>query len=223
MHGRPANNPFHLDTFRSLAAARLYADPLLPTATPVAPVPPPSDFDLNPSAFADWNGPAPTRPAAVLVPIVARDELTVLLTERTPHLAAHAGQIAFPGGKPDPGDNGPIDTALREAEEEIGIARASVEPLGFLDVYRTGTGFAVTPVVALIRPGFELSLNANEVAAAFEVPLAFLMNPANHRIDARTLGGRDRRFYAMPYGERYIWGATAGILRNMYDRLFSAL
>ncbi len=223
MHGRPTDNPFDLDTFRLLAAARLHANPLVPPATPVAPVPPPSDFDLNPSAFADWNGPAPIRQAAVLVPIVARDELTVLLTERTPHLAAHAGQIAFPGGKPDPGDNGPIDTAVREAEEEIGVARTFVEPLGFLDVYRTGTGFAVTPVVALVRPGFELSLNANEVAAAFEVPLAFLMNPANHRIDARTLGGRDRRFYAMPYGERYIWGATAGILRNMHDRLFSAL
>mgnify|MGYP001806732444 CR=1 FL=1 len=222
MHGLPDQDPFGLDAFRAAAATRLLASPTLPSATPVAPVPPPSDFDLNPSAFAEWNGPAPVRPAAVLVPIVARDGLTVLLTERTPHLAAHAGQIAFPGGKPDPGDTGPIDTALREAEEEIGIPRSCVEPLGFLDVYRTGTGFAVTPVVALIRPDFALTLNANEVAAAFEVPLAFLMDPANHRIDARTLGGRDRRFYAMPYGERYIWGATAGILRNMHDKLFSA-
>ncbi|OYW54520.1 MAG: CoA pyrophosphatase [Hyphomicrobium sp. 32-62-53] len=222
MHGHPPPDPFTLDAFRARAAQRLLASPTLPSATPVAPVPPPSDFDLNPSAFAEWNGPAPVRPAAVLVPIVVRDSLTVLLTERTPHLAAHAGQIAFPGGKPDPGDTGPIDTALREAEEEIGMHRGLVEPLGFLDVYRTGTGFAVTPVVALIRPDFALSINANEVAAAFEVPLAFLMDPANHRIDARTLGGRDRRFYAMPYGERYIWGATAGILRNMHDKLFSA-
>lgn len=228
MHGRPGQDPFGqdpfgLDTFRARAAARLHASPLNPSATPKAPVPPPSDFDLNPSAFAEWNGPAPVRPAAVLVPIVARDGLTVLLTERTPHLAAHAGQISFPGGKPDPGDTGPVDTALREAEEEIGIPRAFAEPLGFLDIYRTGTGFAVTPVVALIRPDFTLSLNINEVAAAFEVPLAFLMDPANHRIDALTLNGRDRRFYAMPYGERYIWGATAGILRNMHDKLFSAL
>jgi hypothetical protein len=97
-----------------------------------------------------------------------------------------------------------------------------VEPLGFLDVYRTGTGFAVTPVVALVRPDFALVPNANEVAAVFEVPLAFLMDPANHRIDAHTLGGRDRRFYAMPFGERYIWGATAGILRNMHDKLFAS-
>jgi 8-oxo-dGTP pyrophosphatase MutT (NUDIX family) len=222
MHGHPTPDPFALEAFRARAAIGLLASPTLPSATPVAPVPPPSDFDLNPSAFAEWNGPAPVRPAAVLVPIVVRDSLTVLLTERTPHLAAHAGQIAFPGGKPDPGDTGPIDTALREAEEEIGMHRGFVEPLGFLDVYRTGTGFAVTPVVALIRPDFALSINANEVAAAFEVPLAFLMDPANHRIDARTLGGRDRRFYAMPYGERYIWGATAGILRNMHDKLFSA-
>ena len=185
-------------------------------------VAPPSDFDLNPTAFADWNGPAPARPAAVLVPVIARDQLTVLLTERTSHLAAHAGQIAFPGGKPDTSDVSSIDTALREAQEEIGLPRALVEPLGFLDVYRTGTGFAVTPVVALVRPDFEPAINVNEVAAAFEVPLAFLMDPANHRIDAHTLGGRDRRFYAMPYGERYIWGATAGILRNMHDRLFSA-
>lgn len=213
---------YGLDGFRRVAAECLHAAPCVPVVRPAGQVSPPSDFDLNPSAFSDWTGSAPPRPAAVLVPVVARDELMVLLTERTPHLAAHAGQIAFPGGKPDPGDKGPIDTALREAEEEIGLSRAFAEPLGFLDLYRTGTGYAVTPVVALIRPGFHLTINTNEVAAAFEVPLAFLMNPANHRIDAHTLGGRDRRFYAMPYGERYIWGATAGILRNLHDKLFSA-
>lgn len=183
---------------------------------------PPSDFDLNPSAFIDWSGHLAARPAAVLVPVVVRDDLFVLLTERTPHLAAHAGQIAFPGGKPDPGDSGPVETALREAQEEIGLDRRFVEPLGFLDDYRTGTGFAVTPVVALVGPGFTLEPNTDEVASVFEVPLAFLMNPANHRIDARTLGGRDRHFYAMPFGERYIWGATAGIIRNMHDKLFAA-
>jgi 8-oxo-dGTP pyrophosphatase MutT (NUDIX family) len=195
---------------------------VLPGATPLAPVPPPSDFDLNPSAFAEWNGPAPVRPAAVLVPVIARDRLTVLLTERTPHLAVFFFNDTSTTEIYTHSDTGPVDTALREAEEEIGIPRAFVEPLGFLDVYRTGTGYAVTPLVALIHPGFELTLNANEVAAAFEVPLAFLMDPANHLIDARILGGRDRRFYAMPYGERYIWGATAGILRNMHDKLFSA-
>lgn len=217
----PDAEPFHSAAFRARAAKGLHAHPrtLAIAGTAVAP---PSDFDLNPSAFADWTGHEPARPAAVLVPVVERDPLTVLLTERMPHLAAHAGQIAFPGGKPDPDDSGPIETALREAEEEIGLSRTYVEPLGFLDIYRTGTGFAVTPVVALVAPGFALSLNVGEVAAAFEVPLAFLMDPANHRIDARSLGGRDRRFYAMPFGERYIWGATAGILRNMHDRLFSA-
>jgi 8-oxo-dGTP pyrophosphatase MutT (NUDIX family) len=213
--------PLRLDTFRSLAVRRLHPAPQI-TTHEAGSVPPPSDFDLNPSAFADWSGNAAARPAAVLVPIVARDDLCVLLTQRTPHLAAHAGQISFPGGKPDPLDTGPVDTALREAEEEIGLARTFVEPIGFLDVYRTGTGFAVTPVVALVHPGFVVVPNANEVAAVFEVPLAFLMDPANHRIDAHTLGGRDRRFYAMPFGERYIWGATAGILRNMHDKLFGS-
>ncbi len=212
---------FSPETFRALAVSRLHPAPQGATHE-AGSVPPPSDFDLNPSAFTDWSGSAPARPAAVLVPVVARDDLFVLLTERTPHLAAHAGQIAFPGGKPDPLDTGPIETALREAEEEIGLARTFVEPIGFLDVYRTGTGFAVTPVVALIDPGFTVVPNANEVAAVFEVPLAFLMDPANHRIDAHTLGGRDRRFYAMPFGERYIWGATAGILRNMHDKLFGS-
>ncbi|MGE5267319.1 MAG: CoA pyrophosphatase [Deltaproteobacteria bacterium] len=212
---------FHLAAFRALASGRLRAAPQRSPRTG-EPIPPPSDFDLNPSAFVEWTGPAPARPAAVLVPVVARAPLTVILTERTSHLEAHAGQIAFPGGKPDPSDDGPAETALREAEEEIGLSRHLIEPIGFLDVYRTGTGFAVTPVVGIVRPDFHLKLNENEVAAAFEVPLSFLMNPANHRIDALTLAGRDRHFYAMPYGERYIWGATAGILRNMHDRLFSA-
>ncbi len=217
------NSPglFQMPAFRRLAAGRLRSAPQPPPRAG-EPIPPPSDFDLNPSAFVEWSGPAPARPAAVLVPVVARETLTVLLTERTSHLASHAGQIAFPGGKPDPADTGPAETALREAEEEIGLSRHLIEPIGYLDVYRTGTGFAVTPVVGIVQPDFHLKLNHDEVAAAFEVPLSFLMNPANHRIDALTLAGRDRRFYAMPYGERYIWGATAGILRNMHDRLFSA-
>jgi 8-oxo-dGTP pyrophosphatase MutT (NUDIX family) len=217
----PIDDAFRVETFRTLAANRLHSAPQT-VAREDDRVAPPSDFDLNPSAFVDWSGKKAAQPAAVLLPVVARGDLYVLLTERTSHLAAHAGQIAFPGGKPDPGDSGPVATALREAEEEIGLARAFIEPLGFLDVYRTGTGFAVTPVVALVRPGFTLIPNPNEVAAVFEVPLAFLMDPSNHRIDAHTLGGRDRRFYAMPYGERYIWGATAGILRNMHDKLFAA-
>jgi 8-oxo-dGTP pyrophosphatase MutT (NUDIX family) len=209
------------EPFRALAAARLNPAPPAVAATAET-VAKPSDFDLNPSAFRDWQGASPARPAAVLVPIVARSELTVLLTQRTSHLPAHAGQISFPGGKPHPEDPGPLITALRETEEEIGLGRAFVEPMGFLDTYRTGTGFAVTPVVGLVNPGFTISPNADEVADVFEVPLAFLMDPANHHIHAHTIGGRDRRFYAMPYGTRYIWGATAGILRNMHDKLFAA-
>ena len=216
-----ANLPQH-DAFRALAERRLNREPAASVASG-EPISPPSDFDLNPTAFSDWQGLAPARPAAVLVPVVAREELAVLLTLRTAHLGAHAGQIAFPGGKPDDSDRGPVDTALREAEEEIGLPRPFIEPLGFLDIYRTGTGFAVTPVVALIRPGFNLVPNTDEVAAVFEVPLAFLMNPANHRIDAHSISGRDRHFYAMPYGEHYIWGATAGILRNLHDKLFAAV
>jgi 8-oxo-dGTP pyrophosphatase MutT (NUDIX family) len=178
-----------------------------------------SDWDLNPEMLADFEAMEPARPAAVLVPIVMREELTVLLTERTHHLATHAGQIAFPGGKVDRDDLSPVHTALREAEEEIGLARANVEMLGFLDNYRTGTGFLVTPVVALVRPDFNLVLQAGEVADAFEVPLAFLMDARNHQRHARPWRGRDRHFYAMPYGERYIWGATAGMIKNLHERL----
>ncbi len=211
--------------FRDLASVRLHARATegLQPMTASDQVLPPSDFDLNPAAFADWRGGDAPRPAAVLVPIVARDDLTVLLTQRTDHLPAHAGQISFPGGKPHPEDDGPLATALREAQEEIGLQPEAVTPLGFLDTYRTGTGYAVTPVVALVAPTISLSLNNDEVADAFEVPLAFLMDPANHRIEARTLSGRSRHFYAMPYGDRYIWGATAGILRNMQVRLFEPL
>ncbi len=156
----------------------------------------------------------------MLVPVIARGDVTLLFTQRTDHLPAHAGQIAFPGGKMDDGDDGPVATALREAHEEIGLDPALVEPLGLLDPYRTGTGYLITPVVALIEPGFRLSLNRNEVVDAFEVPLAFLMDARNHQTHGRVIGGRERRFHAMPYGERFIWGATAGILKNMHERLF---
>ena len=178
----------------------------------------PSDFDLNP------DYPAPDalslKPAAVLVPIIAGATLTVLLTERTGDLAAHAGQIAFPGGKIDTGETA-LQAALREANEEIGLDAAFVEPLGFLDPYRTGTGFLVTPAVAIIRPGFVLQPNPREVADVFEVPLAFLLDSANHRIDSRFWRGAERQYYAMPYGERYIWGATAGIIKTLQRRLLT--
>ncbi len=179
----------------------------------------PSDFDLNPELVADLGVMEPPREAAVLVPIVARAELTVLLTVRTAHLSSHAGQISFPGGKIDETDASVLDTALREAEEEIGLDRGLVEPLGYLDKYRTGTGYCVVPVVALVQPSFTLSLNADEVATAFEVPLAFLMNTDNHQRHSRPWRGRERHFFAMPFGEHFIWGATAGMIRNMHERL----
>jgi 8-oxo-dGTP pyrophosphatase MutT (NUDIX family) len=158
--------------------------------------------------------------AAVLVPIVERAEPTVLLTQRTSHLANHSGQIAFPGGKVDDTDADVVAAALREAHEEVGLAAGYVQVLGNLPVYTTGSAFIVTPVVALVRPGFTLAPNAGEVADVFEVPLAFLMNPANHRRHTLTVEGMQRHWFSMPYQsdemERFIWGATAGMLRNFY-------
>ncbi len=182
----------------------------------------PSDFDLNPDLAAELSGHPPPCPAAVLVPIVVRARLNVLLTQRTDSLSRHPGQIAFPGGKMEAGDADPIATALRETQEEIGLSASFVEPLGYLDAYRTGTGYRIFPVVALVREGFELALDPNEVADAFEVPLAFLMDARNHKTHIRSWGGGERRFYAMPFEQRYIWGATAGIIKNMHERLFPA-
>ncbi len=161
--------------------------------------------------------------AAVLVPIVLRDRPTVLLTERTTHLSTHSGQVAFPGGKTDPEDAGPADTALREAWEEVGLEARSVEVLGTLPVYVTGTSFMVTPVVALVQPDSALRPNPYEVADVFEVPLDFLLDPANHRRHAMEWQGHRREWFSMPFQEsgpdgktRFIWGATAGMLRNFY-------
>lgn len=162
----------------------------------------------------------PLRPAAVLVPVVARAEPSVLLTLRAPHLNSHAGQIAFPGGKIDPGDASPLEAALREAEEEIGLDRSFVQPVGYLDLYATSFGFRILPTLACVSPGFELALNSSEVDDAFEVPLSFLMNPANHQLHSKEFRGAMRSYYAMPFAERYIWGATAGILRVLYERIY---
>ncbi len=213
-----APSPMSERGFRRLAEAALsktahLADPDAPDT--------PSDFDLSPELVPEIAR-APLSPAAVLIPIVARSELTVLLTQRTEGLSRHAGQIAFPGGRMEPTDRDAIATALREAEEEIGLDPSFVEPLGYLDTYRTGTGFRIFPVVSLVREGFTLKLDAREVADAFEVPLAFLMNEDNHRTETRAWRGQERRFYAMPFEQRYIWGATAGIMKNMHKRLFPA-
>ena len=222
-----AASPFTEAGFRRAAARALHSRP--PESPPVGgpperggTVPAPSDFDLNPDAVAWLKDHPEPRPAAVLVPVVARLPLTVLLTQRTDDLPRHAGQIAFPGGKIEEDDRDPIAAALREAEEEIGLDPRLVEPLGYLDAYRTGTGYRILPVVGLVKPGFRLKLDDREVADAFEVPLSFLMDERNHQTHVRSLRGVERRFYAMPFEERYIWGATAGIMKNLHQRLFPA-
>jgi 8-oxo-dGTP pyrophosphatase MutT (NUDIX family) len=161
----------------------------------------------------------PIRPAAVLIPVVDHPQPTVLLTQRSAHLNDHAGQIAFPGGKIDPTDASPKDAALREAEEEVGLDRRFVDPIGYLDLYGTSFGFRILPTVARVKPGFTLRINQSEVDDAFEVPLAFLMDPNNHQLHSKEFRGMERTFYAMPFAERYIWGATAGILRVLYERI----
>lgn len=200
--------------FRARARGRLHAAP-----SPDARF---SDDDLNPEARMIPPGITP-KPAAVLVPLVARNGgLSLLLTQRTEHLAKHAGQVAFPGGKIDAGDADPVAAAVRETEEETGITSDFVEPIGFLDTYLTGTSYRITPVVAVLREGFTVSPHAGEVSAVFEVPLAFLMDPANHQRHSREWQGKARFYYAMPFGERYIWGATAGMIRNLYVRVYGA-
>ncbi len=171
--------------------------------------------------------------AAVLIPLVMRDELMMLLTQRTTNLSTHSGQVALPGGRTDATDVDAADTALREAHEEIGLPRSHAEVLGSLPIYVTGTAYIITPVVALVTPGFVLAPNPGEVADVFEVPLAYLMNPANHRRHAVEFDGVLREWLSMPYldssvlqdngqsPERFIWGATAGMLRNLY-RFLSA-
>jgi 8-oxo-dGTP pyrophosphatase MutT (NUDIX family) len=155
--------------------------------------------------------------AAVLVPLVNRsDGITVLLTQRTAHLHDHAGQISFPGGRVDEGDVDRIDTALREAAEETGLQRVHVTPLGCLPEHDIPTGFRVTPVVGWIEPPFSLAPDPFEVADVFEVPLGFLLDPANHQAHADVRDGQTRRYYSMPYEGRNIWGATAGMLHTLY-------
>jgi 8-oxo-dGTP pyrophosphatase MutT (NUDIX family) len=176
------------------------------------------DLDLDPETW-ERAGVKATRPAAVLIPVVDRPDPTVLLTLRT-ELPSHPGQIAFPGGKIEAIDATPASAAMREAEEEIGLVHDLIEPIGYLDLYLTFSGFRILPTLARVRPDYELVLNEREVADAFEVPLAFLMDAQNHALHSRDWKGIQRKYYAMPFGERYIWGVTAGILRNLYERIY---
>jgi 8-oxo-dGTP pyrophosphatase MutT (NUDIX family) len=177
------------------------------------------DLDLDPTLWGR-AGVKATRPAAVLIPVVDRPEPQVLLTMRT-ELPSHPKQIAFPGGKIDPHDATPAAAALREAEEEIGLAHELIAPIGYLDLYLTVSGFRILPTVARVSPDYRLTLNEREVAEAFEVPLAFLMDAQNHALHSRDWNGVKRNYYAMPFGERYIWGVTAGILRNLWEKIYA--
>jgi 8-oxo-dGTP pyrophosphatase MutT (NUDIX family) len=204
--------------FFDLARRRLTLEVPAALSDPAAPARR-GDLNLDPAAW-ERAGVVASRPAAVLVPVVDRPTPTVILTLRTADLASHAGQIAFPGGKIDPDDASPLGAALREAQEEIGLAPALVEPLGYLDLYLTFSGFRIVPTVARVAPGYALNLNKSEVSEAFEVPLPFLMGPQNHQRHSRDWKGITRQYYAMPYEDRYIWGVTAGILRNLYERIY---
>ncbi|MDH5747682.1 MAG: CoA pyrophosphatase [Rhodospirillales bacterium] len=175
------------------------------------------DYDLNPELVPSGG---PLTPAAVLVPLVDRAEgMTVLFTQRTDHLEHHPGQISFPGGHVEEADGAPEAAALRETEEETGIAPHFVNVIGRLDEYVTRTGFSVIPVVGVLTPDFSLDPDPFEVSEVFEVPLDFFLDAANHQRHCRVLNGKDRHFYAMPYGDYFIWGATAGMLKNLYDCL----
>ena len=205
-----------VDEFTALAKQRLRPEP--PSLGDVISRPR-GDHDHQPQPITPPDERAAIA-AAVLIGIVPRPAgPTVLLTQRAATLRSHSSQVAFPGGRVDAVDGSPVITALRETEEEIGLPRSRVQTLGFLDAYLTGTGYRIVPVVALVEPPFSLVLNAHEVDDAFEAPLSFLLDPANHRREGREWQGIHRTFYAMPFGDRYIWGATAGMIRNLYERL----
>ncbi len=218
MHGAQAMPALTADEFYARARARLTlnmpAGLTDPNITPKR-----GDHDADPvmQKIAEVR---PIRPAAVLVGIVEHPEPTVLLTQRAQHLPDHPGQISFPGGKIDKTDADPLASALREAEEEIGLGRDHVEPIGYLDLYMTTLGYRIVPTIARVKPGFSLKLNTGEVDTVFEVPLAFLMDQANVQRHSRDWQGMTRHYYAITFGERYIWGVTAGILRNLHDRIY---
>ncbi len=228
--GAAALSPFSAGSFAELAKVRGIP---LSKATWMAAQP--LSYGVDAGIRIDGNGeanenlrlehlvpPELWRLSAVLVPVVAREpEVKVLLTVRTSHLNSHGGQIAFPGGKIEDIDATPVETALREAEEEVGIARNLITPLSLLDLHNTGTGFRIIPVLAVVDPACVPRPHPGEVDEIFEVPLSFLMEEQNHIQHIREWKERRVRFYAMEYGQRFIWGATAAILRNLYERLYA--
>jgi 8-oxo-dGTP pyrophosphatase MutT (NUDIX family) len=182
-----------------------------------APVGASSDFDLNPDMRRATR---PLRPASVLVPLIQRGAgLNLILTRRAARLKHHPGQVAFPGGKQEPGDPTPLAAALREAHEEIGLDPGQVEVLGHFDLHETVTDFSVTPFVGLVAPGFRPVVDRSEVDEVFEVPLGFALDPANLQVHGRVWQGRFRRYYVIPHGPHYIWGATARMLKTLADRM----
>jgi 8-oxo-dGTP pyrophosphatase MutT (NUDIX family) len=183
-------------------------------------IPDKGDHELNQEMKALWAV-RPIRPAAVLVPVVDRAEPTVLLTQRAIHLPQHPGQISFPGGKIEPSDDTPLAAALREAEEEVGLEPSVIDPIGYLDLYMTTQGFRIVPLLARIAPDYRLTLNPSEVDEAFEVPLQFLMEPGNHQKHSRDWEGIKRYYFEIPFEHRKIWGVTAGILRNLYEKIYA--
>lgn len=199
-----------LADFRARAASRLLPAPPDPDDPETVPV---GEFAL----LAPDRIP---RAAAVLVGVVAREAPQLIFTQRSRNLPVHAGQISFPGGKREPFDASPLETALREAHEEIGLDRGLVRPLGYLDLYVTNSGFGIVGVVAEIEPGYGMTLDPGEVDDAFEVPLDHLMRAENHRVEMREWNGGLREVHHMPWRERHIWGVTAGLLKNLYERLY---
>jgi 8-oxo-dGTP pyrophosphatase MutT (NUDIX family) len=204
--------------FFQRAAARLTLD-VPPGLTDPNITPSRGDHDADP-VMKKIAAVRPIRPAAVLVAVVEHAEPTVLLTQRAQHLPDHPGQVSFPGGKIDDTDDSPLASALREAQEEIGLERSFVTPIGYLDLYMTTLGYRIVPTIARVKPGFALTLNTGEVDAVFEVPLSYLMDQNNVQRHARDWQGMMRHYYAITFGERYIWGVTAGILRNLHERIY---
>lgn len=212
---------FELGSFLERSRARFNLD-VVPESHDVSIDAPRGDHVLNPGQGPSRETIAKgLRPAAVLIPVIGGDnDPRVIMTERTEHLPAHAGQVSFPGGKIEDHDDTPLATALRETEEEIGLKPDFVDPIGYLPPYQTTTGYRITPVIATVRPGFTIVPDPSEVERVFEVPLEFLMNPSNHKKESRFWNNAERYFFVMPYGDHYIWGITAGIIRALYEEVF---